>query len=190
MNKRVCFLRGVNVGGRHLLPMQDLGDILQRLGCTDIATYIQSGNVVFRHDESDAGKLETLIGQGVQSRFGFKPRVLVMSVEDFEAAVAANPYMDAKTVHVCFLSARPAAPDLRTLGTHKSPREEFALIDKVFYLHAPDGIGRSKLAANIEKLLGVPATSRNWRTAQKVLQMARSLDAQERPRRHEPAVRD
>jgi uncharacterized protein (DUF1697 family) len=73
---------------------------------------------------------------------------------------------------VYFLAASPERPDLDGLEGIKSDRERFFLGDGVFYLHAPDGIGRSKLAANVERLLGVPATARNWRTVGKVMEMA------------------
>ena len=61
------------------------------------------------------------------------------------------------------------------LESLKSDSERFHLIDKVFYLYAPEGIGRSKLAANAEKLLGAPMTDRNWRTVCKILDMAKEL---------------
>jgi uncharacterized protein (DUF1697 family) len=70
----------------------------------------------------------------------------------------------------------PKDLDLGALESIKSDRERFALEDRVFYLHAPEGIGRSKLAANIEKLLGVSATIRNWRTVRKVMAMVEQYD--------------
>ena len=93
-----------------------------------------------------------------------------------ERAIRSNPYSEAesepKTLHLYFLAASPESPDLDALEGIKGDRERFVLGDGVFYLHAPDGIGRSKLAANIEKLLGVPVTARNWRTVRKVMEMA------------------
>ncbi len=77
-----------------------------------------------------------------------------------------------KTLHLYFLAVTPERPDLDALERIKGERERFVLVDGVFYLHAPEGIGRSKLAANAEKLLGIPATARNWRTVGKVMEMA------------------
>ena len=95
-------------------------------------------------------------------------------------AVEANPFPEAesepKTLHVHFLASMPKNPDFAILESIKSERERFVLKDGVLYLHAPDGIGRSKLAANAEKLLGVPATSRNWRTVRKIIDMAKEFD--------------
>jgi uncharacterized protein (DUF1697 family) len=64
---------------------------------------------------------------------------------------------------------------LKKLESLKTKSERFALNDRVFYLHAPDGIGRSKLAANAERALGVAMTDRNWRTICKVRDMASEL---------------
>lgn len=69
------------------------------------------------------------------------------------------------------METAPTSPDLEKLMALKSPREDFRLIQQVFYLYAPDGIGRSKLAEKVEKNLGVPATARNWNTVSKLLAM-------------------
>ena len=118
-----------------------------------------------------------MISQAVLNRFHFAPYVLLMTVNSLKSALAANPFSSAeeipKTLHLYFLSATPTAADLDGLKQIKSASENFELIGKVFYLHAPDGIGRSKLAARAEKLLGVTATGRNWRTAQKMLGLAK-----------------
>jgi uncharacterized protein (DUF1697 family) len=79
--------------------------------------------------------------------------------------------MEGKSLHFFFLASTPAKPDLDALAKLKSSSEEFKLGKNVFYLHAPDGIGRSKLAAKVEKALGVPATARNWNTVSKLMVM-------------------
>jgi uncharacterized protein (DUF1697 family) len=100
-----------------------------------------------------------------------------LTPEEIERAIEFNPFPEAesepKTLHLNFLASIPKNPDLDALESIKSDRERFALKDRVFYLHAPDGIGRSKLAANTEKLLGVAITGRNWRTVCKVMTMAK-----------------
>ena len=75
-----------------------------------------------------------------------------------------------------FLGSVPKNPDLKTLESLRKGSERFHLMDNVFYLHAPEGIGRSKLAANTERLLGVSMTDRNWRTMCKILKMAEELE--------------
>ena len=176
MTTWIAFFRGINVGGRNILPMKELQALLSELGCVDVVTYIQSGNVIFRHKEGQATSLSQTISQAVLNRFHFAPYVLLMTAKYLKSALAANPFPAAienpKTLHLLFLSAIPTEVDIDGLEKLKSTSENFKLIEQVFYLHAPDGIGRSKLAARAEKLLGVPTTGRNWRTAQKILELA------------------
>jgi uncharacterized protein (DUF1697 family) len=176
MKTYIALFRGINVGGNNSLPMKDLVAALESVGARDVATYIQSGNAVFRSEEQDAALLAEGIRAAIGERHGFEPRVLVLGSEELEEAVGSNPFPEAesepKTLHLYFLAVSPERPDLDALEGIKGDRERFVLSDGVFYLHAPDGIGRSKLAANAEKLLGVPATARNWRTVRKVMEMA------------------
>ena len=176
METYIALLRGINVGGNKMLPMKDLVAALEGVGARDVATYIRSGNAVFRSDEQDPTSLSGRIGAEIEERHGFEPGVLVLGSNELERAIRSNPFPEAesepKTLHVYFLAASPERPDLDGLEGIKSERERFFLGDGVFYLHAPDGIGRSKLAANVERLLGVPATARNWRTVGRVMEMA------------------
>ncbi len=178
MTTWIALFRGINVGGRNLLPMKELSRDLGALGLEDVRTYIQSGNVVFRSARSDSAALSAGIATRVEESHGFRPHVLLLTAGQLDAAIEANPFPEAeaepKTLHLFFLAAPPATPDLEALERAKAPAERFQLTDPVFYLHAPGGIGRSKLAANAEKLLGVPATARNWRTVQKLRQMAQA----------------
>jgi uncharacterized protein (DUF1697 family) len=176
MKTYIALFRGINVGGNNVLPMKDLATALESAGARDVATYIQSGNAVFWSEEQDAALLAEGIRAAIGERHGFEPRVLVLASEEMEEVVRSNPFPEAesepKTLHVYFLAAPPERPDLEALEGIKGELERFVLVDGVFYLHAPKGIGRSKLAANVEKLLGVPATARNWRTVRKVIEMA------------------
>ncbi len=172
----IALLRGINVGGKNLLPMKDLVHDLESLDLTHIRTYIQSGNVVFQTSKKVAATLVRNIADIIEKRHGFKPDVLILSPNRLKTAIEDNPYPEAhaepKTLHLSFLASPPTAPNIESLTKIKSPTERFHLADDVFYLHAPDGIGRSRLAANVEKLLGVPATGRNWRTVQKLMELA------------------
>ena len=178
MSVLIALFRGINVGGHHTLPMQDLRAIFETLGCEDVRTYIQSGNAVFRTG-SDPDSLARHLGDAVDERFGFRPGVLILDVESFRAIAAANPYSAAEQtpshLHVLFLGEAPSNPDLDTLERLQAPSEAFELVDDAFYLHAPDGIGRSKLAAGAEKALGVAATGRNWRTVSKLVELADAI---------------
>lgn len=173
MKSWIAFFRGINVGGKNTLPMKALVGVLEDLGLSDVRTYIQSGNAVFRATKGSAEHWERAIGAAVEAHFGMSPRILVMDAAALAAAVAANPFpaaeSDHKTLHLYFLADTPTSPDWAGLDGVKSASEAYALIGRVFYLHAPEGIGRSKLAARAERLLGVEATARNWRTVQAVL---------------------
>ncbi len=175
MSTWIAFFRGINVGGRHSLPMKELVSLFEAQGCTDIKTYIQSGNVVFRHAGVDVTQLAEDIGRAILASHGFQPRILILSKNDLEQAVVANPFPhaadDPKTLHLYFLSELPPSPDLDAITGIQADNESFSLLCKVFYLHAPDGIGRSKLAGKVEKLICVDATARNCRTVNKVLEL-------------------
>lgn len=180
MHTWIALLRGINVGGANRLPMAGLRDRLSELGFEDVETYIASGNVVFgaSGDPADADHAETLadrIAATIETHHGFRPRVIVLSAAEFRNAMEANPYPEGepepKTLHLYFLAEQPADLDPAALDGMTSPTERWELGDHVLYLHAPDGIGRSKLAARVESLLGVPATARNWRTVTRVWEM-------------------
>jgi uncharacterized protein (DUF1697 family) len=177
MKTYVALFRGINVGGNNVLPMKDLVALLENIGSQNVTTYIQSGNAVLQNREEDASLLSSKIRAAIKKSHGFEPQVLLLEPKEIERAVESNPFPEAesepKTLHVHFLASRPKNPDLGALDSIKSDRERFALRDRFFYLHAPDGIGRSKLAANAEKLLGVALTGRNWRTVRKVMTMAK-----------------
>jgi uncharacterized protein (DUF1697 family) len=167
MKPFVALLRGINVGGRNPLPMKSLVALLEELGCSAVKTYIQSGNVVLR-SRSSAPRLAAAIGREIHRRHGFEPHVLLLTLDEFNAAIAANPFPEATKdpagLHLGFLDSIPTNPKLQRMEELKTKTERFRLIGKVLYLHAPDGVGRSKLAAQSERLLGVPMTDRNWRT--------------------------
>lgn len=164
----LALFRGINVGGRNQVPMKGLVSLMESVGLSSVRTFIQSGNVVFRTARADVPALVTEIQEAVQSRHGFRPEVLLLDTPALEKAIAGNPFPEADaaptSVHLTFLFSIPVDPDLEALERVRGPGERFVLEDRVFYLHAPDGIGRSKLAVRIEPSLGVSGTSRNWRT--------------------------
>ena len=178
MTAYVALFRGINVGGKHSLPMQELRNLLGRNGCDDVKTYIQSGNAVFR-SARQADALSRRISSAIKEQFGFAPTVCMLTIDDYRSIVAANPYPDAvdtpKYLHVGFLTARADNPDLDTLESLRLPTERFELESGAFYLHAPDGIRRSKLVGKVDKCLGVETTARNWWTVTKLSDLADSI---------------
>lgn len=172
----VAFFRGINVGGHNRLPMKELVVALESTGARKVRTSIQSGNAVFESAEENLSHLSRQLALEVDKRCGFTPHVLILTLESLAEAIAGNPFPEAvsdpKGLHLGFLSSPPENPNLAKLAALKTASERFQLTGKVFYLHAPEGVGRSKLAANAEKLLGVTLTDRNWQTVCKVMEMA------------------
>ena len=170
MHIYVALFRGINVGGKNILPMKHLTEILADMGGQDIQTYIQSGNVVFRIRQGEAEKIAKEISRKILDSYSFEPKVLLLEPDDLHAAIDNNPFdtRDGKALHFLFLSSTPESPDLEQLDAIKSDAEEFKLVGNVFYLYAPEGIGRSKLAAKVEQHLGVQGTGRNWNTISKL----------------------
>ncbi len=179
MSAFVALLRGINVGGHNKLPMADLRELLEGLGCSQVATYIQSGNAVFRHS-ADEVVLGRDIPAAVRTSFGLSPTTLVLSGETYRQIAADNPYgsqpVDPKFIHVSFLAEPAVDADLDRLEQLRSSSEQFTLTDRALYFMAPNGIRDSKLAAGAERCLGVPSTSRNWRTVCKLVEMLEALD--------------
>lgn len=177
----LALLRGINVGGR-TLPMKELTAILVTLGASRVQTYIQSGNAVFVHAAPDLPRLARQITAEIQQRRGFEPHVLLLTPADLARVIRQNPFPEAEAdpvaLHVGFLAEAPARPDLEKLEGWRLASERFQLRGRAFYLHAPAGFGRSKLAANAERALGVPLTDRNWRTVLTLQQILQDLSRQ------------
>lgn len=170
----ICLLRGINVGGKKSVPMADLRAMLSGLGFEDVRSYIQSGNIALRSHHAKPHIISNMIAKAMEARFGFAPRILTLALDEYEAVLEALPFKEQATaqpkcVHIYFLGEAPEDFDGEALTERAAQTEHFDLIGKAFYLYAPDGIGRSKLASNAERILGVPATARNYRSAVRVL---------------------
>src|SRR5688500_2370880 len=136
MNTCIALFRGINVGGSHLLPMKELKAVLEKNGCVDVRTYIQSGNVIFRSAMTDAARLAKRLTAAVSRSHGFEPRVLVLTRGDLERAAAGNPFPEAdenpKSLHLFFLAELPKKPDLKSLEALKAKTERFELKGRIF----------------------------------------------------------
>ena len=174
MTAFVALLRGINVGGKNILPMKEFRALLTTLGCEDVATYIRSGNAVFTY-AGDAAKLPESIASVIESAFEFRPSLMVLTENEFSAIAAANPFSaevsELKYLHIWFMQEPADNANTARLDEIASVGERFLLTDSAFYLHAPKGIGRSRLASEVEKCLGVQATARNCRTVSKIREM-------------------
>ena len=178
MTAYVAFLRAVNVGGKNKVPMAELRDALTDAGLEEVATVLQSGNVVFRSRKSSAAVAKVVAG-AIEDAFGLKIGVVIRSAAELAALAAHNPFLDGgdddrdpKTLHVAVLSARPTAAAVAKLDPDRSPPDAFAVHGREVYLSYPSGSGRTKLTLDyLEKTLGVTGTARNWRTVQRLSAM-------------------
>lgn len=181
MPTHVALLRGINVGGRNKVAMAELRDVVSSLGHTDVATYIQSGNVVFTA-VGDTRRLGADLERAIAESLGVSPSVVVISRDELAQVVRDNPYPDEsnpKAVHVVFLPKRAGREAAGALGeileraADAGGRDTAKLVGRVIYLHTPDGFGRSKLAEFLMRsarpeLVG---TARNWATVTRLLDM-------------------
>lgn len=176
MSRYVGLLRGVNVGGVRI-AMADLRAAVESLGHTDVATYVNSGNVVFSAAGSPTtAALATTIRGAIRDRAGIDPPVVVLSAAEWDDLVAANPYpeeTDGTKLHAViaqepYTAAQVAAAErIRDAVRGAGSRDDLAVVGRVVYLHLPDGMGRSKLAEKLGRASAAgqdAATSRNWRT--------------------------
>ena len=172
--RHVSLLRGINVGGHNLVSMARLRALYEALGCEEVATYLQSGNVVFRRDRDPAG-----VGKGVERaikrELGIDVRVLDRTHDAMAAIVEADPFpgADPSRRFVMFLAAAPRDDIAREIEHVRLGPDESRLIGREIHLHCPDGLGDSKLPGLLtERRLGVTATTRNWRTVSRLLELS------------------
>lgn len=173
----VGLLRGINVGGHKKIRMQDLRDHCESIGLIDVATYVQSGNVVFESLDDKALSVATSIEDAVRDRFGFEVPVIVRSKTEFEGVATSNPFtaepgVDEKHLCVVFLSDEPAASILQAMEVPGQTTDRFEVMGRHIYLHCPGGFARTKLTNNFfERRLGLTATARNWKTVKTLFDM-------------------
>lgn len=172
----VALFSGINVGGNRIVKMAELKAFFEGLGFSDVATYVQSGNVVFRAKKQDAAALTREIETAFEKKWGFHSRIMVRGAGWFERLVKDNPYPEISgeltKLHAYVLERQPTAEETQRLADKCTGPERFEIKGDVLYLHAPDGLGRSVFANLIPRTLKVPGTARNWRSVLALLEMA------------------
>lgn len=171
----IVLFRGINVGGNKVAKMETLRGALAGAGFGDVATYIQSGNVVLISDRT-ASEVATAVETVFSETFGFFARVSVRTAEEWRRLVDDNPFPqaaeDPRRLHAVLLDGTPAPDVAERLREKASATERFVVGEGVLYLFTPDGFGTSKLAEALDKVLKVPLTARNWRTVLTLMAMA------------------
>ncbi|MGB0840550.1 MAG: DUF1697 domain-containing protein [Chitinophagales bacterium] len=182
MTTYIAILRGINVSEKNKIKMAELRVSLASLGFSHLKTYIQSGNIVFQHQETPISALEQSIHQNIMDTFGYDVPVLVRTQTDWQTAfdnnpfLAENPETDIKYLHVTFLGELPETEKItKTLAPENSTDALiFAPPATHVYVHCPNGYGRTKLNNGFfERKLKVRATTRNWKTVTKLLLMTK-----------------
>ena len=173
----VSLLRAVNVGGRKL-AMTDLRALYEQHGHADVVTYVQSGNVVSRTSARSAAGVERTISAAIADEFGLDVEVLVRTPKELRSVLDRTPFLqrgraDPKTLHVTFLASRPDAPLVDALDERAFSPDEFRVDQREVYVSCPNGYGRTKINNMwFERKLKVPATTRNWTTVTKLVDLA------------------
>ncbi|SCB60909.1 Uncharacterized conserved protein, DUF1697 family [Rhizobium aethiopicum] len=167
----IALLRAINVGGTGSLPMTELKAICEGLGFNDVKTYIQSGNVLFRSDETEKA-IEEKLDKALGKKMGKPPGVMVRGRKELEAIAAHAPFPDAKPnfLLVYFLPEKAPGDALEKMVAPDG--EQAKLAEREIYVHYPNGSGRSKLKLPALKL----GTSRNLNTVRRLAEMAVEMD--------------
>ncbi|MGA7862020.1 MAG: DUF1697 domain-containing protein [Thermoplasmata archaeon] len=180
MTVYVGLLRAVNLGGSTQISMATLAELMSRKGFEDVHTLLQSGNVVFRSEATDTGRLERTLETEVAKGLGLTTDFFVRTASEWREILQQNPFPreaseDPAHVVVTALKRAPSSEEWAALRSAIQGRERVRGSGRHAYIVYPDGIGRSKLTAGlIERKLATRGTSRNWNTVQKLGQLASS----------------
>jgi uncharacterized protein (DUF1697 family) len=184
MEAYISILRGINVSGQKSIQMASLKELYEKLLFKQVTTYIQSGNVVFKAPKSGSDRaLAKKIEDAISKKYKFEVPVIIRTLAEMEKVISTNPLVKKKDInlerlHVTFLSENPKHENLKIVENIDCPPDQFIIIEKEIYLHCPNGYGISKLSNNFfENKLKVSATTRNWKTVNKLAAMAKEISS-------------
>lgn len=179
MQTFISILRGINVSGQKKILMAELKAIYESLKLKDIITYIQSGNVIFKSEKSLSDlEFAAKIEKAIYKKYGFEVPVIIRNKDEIQKIISINPFlkeknMEEKRLYVTFLSEIPTKKNIESIKSFDFSPDQFLIIGKEVYLCVPNGYGETKLSNNFfEKKLKVNATTRNWNTVRKLLELA------------------
>jgi len=176
----IALLRGINVGGKNSLPMRDLAQICQAVGCQDVKTYIQSGNVIVHADDERADSLSARLSAGILEHSGLRVPVVLLTRQELAEVAQGNPYLaqgaDPAALHAMFLADAASPTALQQLDYERSPGDSYRVLGRTIYLNCPNGLARTKLTNDyFDRTLQTTSTGRNWRTVLKLLELAHAM---------------
>ena len=178
MTTCVALLRGINIGSKKRIAMADLRALVADLGYGNPRTLVNSGNVVFDRDGNASNEqVAASIGDALRDCHSLKVPVVVRTGDELRAIVARNPFPDVaatpKLLHVFFLGVKPEAARVEALQEVERGDDDFKVIGSELYLSVPNGLSGGTLSLlNLDRMLGVLTTSRNWNTVTKLATMA------------------
>lgn len=184
MTTYIALLRGINVGGKNIIKMADLKRVFEEIGLCEVQTYIQSGNVLFKSNEGEEA-LRSRIEHELETAFGFSVTVVLRTAGELERIISNCPFSEeeiseaeaaseAECLYVSMMTHAPLQEKLEHLNVYRSESEEYRLVGREVFLLFRNSIRNSKLANNLQKL-DVPATVRNWKTINKLVQLAKAM---------------
>lgn len=175
----IALLRGINVSGQKLIKMDRLQRLFEALSFQRVRTYIQSGNVVFEAEEQSTESLSAKLQLQIDQEFGFDVPVIVRTADELEAVLERNPFeeevkKEAGKLYVTLLADLPPAEAVAALESLQTEVDLFRVIGREVYILCRESYGRSQFSNNfLEKKLKLAATTRNWATMNKLVQMGR-----------------
>lgn len=178
MKTFIVLLRGINVSGQKKIIMAELREMLNKIKFKEVETYIQSGNIVLKSNESDSSIIAEKVKKGIANTFGFDVPVLVKSYVELKSIFDKNPYtelvdIENKKIYFALLRETPQPEAIEEFRKNNFANDRFIVADNCVYLNYLNGAGKAKLTNNlIERKLKVSATSRNYRTMTKLLEMS------------------
>lgn len=177
MKNYISLLRGINVSGKNSLKMAVLKQLATDLNLGKVQTYIQSGNLIFQSNETDTALLSQKIHQAILLELGLTIPILTFTVDTFKTILNQNPFVkeeELEQLYLTFFDAVPNAPNLEAIQAKKASEELLHYSDSALYLVAALGYGKTKLSNTfLEKKLSVSATTRNYKTCLKLLELAK-----------------
>lgn len=182
MKTYISILRGINVSGHKIIKMDALKNMCINLGFNNVQTYIQSGNIVYKFQQTETNNLNKMISETILNTFGFEVPVITKSAEQLQEIIKNNPFTDETLhnpafFHITFLSDSPDKSKIQLLDQAELKNDKFALIDRAIYLYCPDSYSSSKLSNSfIENKLKVKATTRNWKTVNELMNIAEKIE--------------
>lgn len=186
MTTYIALLRGINVGGKNIIRMAELKKSFEDTGLSEVKTYIQSGNVLFKSNKEHK-ELKEIIEHKIKTSFGFPVAVVLRTADEMEKIISNCPFSmeeireaesstDTECLYVSLLNKIPLSKNIDIFNNYRSESDDYRIVGRDVFLLFRHSIRNSKLAGNLNKL-DASATVRNWKTLNKLVELAKGMDA-------------